>query len=359
MVAPEHVSDGKAIQRRTGRTFHVATRFLPERTRHPTYVLYAFFRVADEVVDDPNPGPESERRSTLSLLRRGALGDESARRALAAREEGTVGVDAASIVAAFDALRRREGIDDAEVNAFVDAMERDVAATDYADHEELSGYLRGSSVAVANMMLSVMDPDDVAAARPHARAMAEAFQLTNFLRDVREDVLDYDRVYLPESSLATAGVTTADVRALEPTTPLRATICRELRRTETLYREGVAGIRTLPRGCQLAVLLAAVLYAEHHRLIRERNFDVFTAGPSLSLRRRLSLAARTWLLWRASGDPETVFYRVSTIDRAGERASGEPATNEPGTHSRLWAQARRATGRPLATLSTVVPWRGD
>lgn len=50
MVASENVATSKAIQQRTGRTFHVATRLLPERVRNPTYVLYAFFRVADDVV---------------------------------------------------------------------------------------------------------------------------------------------------------------------------------------------------------------------------------------------------------------------------------------------------------------------
>lgn len=54
MVADGQVARSKVIQRRTGKTFHVATRFLPERVRHPTYVLYAFFRLADEVVDADN-----------------------------------------------------------------------------------------------------------------------------------------------------------------------------------------------------------------------------------------------------------------------------------------------------------------
>lgn len=48
---------GKAIQRRTGRTFHIATRVLPEWARYPTYVLYAFFRNVDDVVDDSDPVP--------------------------------------------------------------------------------------------------------------------------------------------------------------------------------------------------------------------------------------------------------------------------------------------------------------
>ncbi|WP_433633291.1 squalene/phytoene synthase family protein, partial [Halomicrococcus sp. NG-SE-24] len=53
MVTERQLSTSKTIQRQTGRTFYVATRLLPERVRHPTYVLYGFFRVCDDVVDHP------------------------------------------------------------------------------------------------------------------------------------------------------------------------------------------------------------------------------------------------------------------------------------------------------------------
>jgi len=385
MVSRDHLTHSKAIQRRTGATFHLATRFLPERARHATYVSYAFFRVADEVVDDSDPDPSANQRRDLELIRRGALGDQSAREELAARGEGTHGADAAPVLTAFDELRHVAGIDEREVNVFIDAMKRDVEATDYADHAELSTYLRGSSVAVANMMLAVMEPEKLEAARPHAKALAEAFQLTNFLRDVREDVVEYDRVYLPRSSLATHGTDTAAVRRLEPTPALRATVQDELRRTEELYRDGVAGIQYLPTDCQPAVLLAAVLYADHHRLIRDREYDVFTTHPSLSIRRRLSLAIRTWILWRLWGDAETVFYRVAPIDRhpaaedstnddgsVGDSSSGpvvgvgplaaggnDRDEDGPGHHRRPEPPRESRTGRSIGRLAAVVPWGRD
>lgn len=52
MVGRTDVGTSREKQRETGRTFHLATRVLPEWARHPTHVLYAFVRVADEVVDD-------------------------------------------------------------------------------------------------------------------------------------------------------------------------------------------------------------------------------------------------------------------------------------------------------------------
>jgi phytoene synthase len=352
MVSEEQLARSKAIQRRTGRTFHIATRLLPKRARHATYVLYAFFRVADDVVDDPDPVAPARQRRILERVRAGALGDDDARRALAVAGHE----DMAQVVEAFDDLRSRQAIPAAEIEVFVDAMLADVAATDYADHDALSTYLRGSSVAVAKMMLYVMDPPDMDRASPHARALAEAFQLTNFLRDVREDVREYDRVYVPEASLAEHGTSTAELRALQPTPGLERTVRDELRRTEDKYRKGVAGIELLPADCRPAVLLAAVLYAEHHRSIRARGFDVFSERPSLSLSRQLVLAARTWVAWRRFGDPETVFYRVSAIDREPRPMPEEPT----GVHSRrgpgLSAARESLRGR---VAGRVIPWVSD
>lgn len=69
MVEREQLERSKTIQRRTGRTFYFATRLLPERIRHATYVLYAFFGLVDDIVDDPNPHHQlsSARRSKTMM----------------------------------------------------------------------------------------------------------------------------------------------------------------------------------------------------------------------------------------------------------------------------------------------------
>ncbi|MFB6075255.1 MAG: phytoene/squalene synthase family protein [Haloarculaceae archaeon] len=309
MVRDEDIKLSKSIQQRTGRTFHVATRLLPERIRRPTYVLYAFFRVADEVVDRPDAPPPAEQRAELERIRRGALGDPD--------------VDDA-VLSAFSDLRERHGIPDEEVDTFVDAMCSDVDRDRYETHEDLAAYMRGSAVAVGNMMVDVMDPAEAEAARPHAAALAEAFQLTNFLRDVREDVREYGRVYLPLETLERHGVTEEQLAAAEVTDGFRAAMAAELVRTERRYREGVAGIRYLPADCQFGVLLAAVLYAEHHRLIRDRDYDVLTATPELTRRRRLWLVARTWWHWRRHRDPETAFYAASCLSEGPESTAAPP-----------------------------------
>jgi len=318
----DNIQTSKSIQQETGRTFHLATRLLPERIRHPTYVMYAFFRVADEVVDQTDGPPPTVQHEQLEVIREAALGNVD-----------PAETDHEAVLAAFQDLAERHDISEETINVFIDAMEMDIAQARYETFEDLREYMRGSAVAVGHMMTEVMDPPQKAEALPHATALAEAFQLSNFLRDVREDIHDYGRVYLPQETLARHGVTEEQLADAEVDDAFRAVMQEELARTDELYREGVAGIRYLPEDCQFGVLLAAVLYADHHRLIRDRGYDVLTETPELTRRRRLWLLARTWWHWRRNGDPEATFYTVSAVS---ERGPGETPKDAHGHGQPAW-----------------------
>ena len=303
----EHVKEGKAIQRETGKTFHIATRLLPERIRHPTYVLYGFFRIADEVVDDPDGRSREEQARRLEALRAQALGEKPADD---------------PVLEAFAELCETYGIDDEWVNEFLDAMASDIDTDRYETYADLEDYMRGSAAAVGVMMTDIMHLDDEAyeQALPHAIKLGEAFQLSNFVRDVHEDVVDRDRVYLPEETLERHGADVEDVKRLEFTPEVRDAIAEETARADGLYREGVAGIRYLPEDCQLAVLLAAVLYAEHHRVVRKRDYDTVSVDVDLPLWRKLACVVRTRWHWQWNKDPEAVFRRVSAVPYGDEHA---------------------------------------
>ena len=107
----DQVKAGKSIQQQTGRTFHLATRLLPKRIRHATYVLYGFFRIADEIVDDPDGPDPDEQAEQLADLRAEALGEQPT-------DE--------PVLAAFVDLCDEHDIDDEWVNEFVDAMATDI-----------------------------------------------------------------------------------------------------------------------------------------------------------------------------------------------------------------------------------------
>jgi 15-cis-phytoene synthase len=312
MVTKRQLATSKAINRQTGRTFYVATRLLPKRVRHPTYVLYAFFRTADEVVDDAAGVPPEDQYAALERLRARALGREPTDD---------------PVLVAFREMADEHDIPDREIESFVDAMATDIEKGRYEDYAELEAYMRGSAAAVGRMMLAVVGAADPARARPHATALGEAFQLTNFIRDVREDIEERDRIYLPRTTLARHGVTDEQIRRLEFSAEFAAAMRDELRRAESLYWHGVRGIRYLPADCRFPVLLAAVLYAEHHRLIRAREYDVLSATPQLGLVRTAWVAARTRWRWQFCRNPETVFRTVSAIsERPGRRAGTSSRT---------------------------------
>ncbi len=310
---------GKAIHRETGQTFYYATRLLPERIREQTYVLYGFFRIADEVVDGDEEFDEETKAAKLESLRAAALGE-------------SVADD--PVVDAFAQLRTDSDIPAQEVDEFIDAMLADIDTDRYETFEDLREYTRGSAAAVGNMMLAIMDADDPESARPHAMALGEAFQLTNFIRDVEEDIRELDRIYLPMETLERYDVSPDQLRRGESTPELEQAVEFELRRAEQLYHKGVRGIEYLPDDCQFAVVLASVLYAEHHQLIRKQEFDVLTTRPSLSRRRKLWLIARTWWHWRRFRDPVAVFERVSAIptdDQSTPSLSSETEHTIPST----------------------------
>src|SRR6056297_908813 len=106
MVSDRQLERSKTIQQRTGRTFSFATRLLPERVRHPTYVLYAFFRVADEVVDGDGDPTSDEQRRRLDHLRAAVLGEEE---------------PDDPVIAAFRDVREEYDLPAEEVEVFLDA----------------------------------------------------------------------------------------------------------------------------------------------------------------------------------------------------------------------------------------------
>jgi phytoene synthase len=120
-------------------------------------------------------------------------------------------------------------------------------------------------------------------------------------------------------------VSEEQIQNLEFGDDVAAAVREELARTERLYEEGVAGIKYLPEDCQLAVLLAAVLYADHHRLIRDLGYDTVSTTPELSFPRKISLLIRTRWKWQWNRDPEAVFHEMcGGFDAASEHRERGP-----------------------------------
>ena len=145
----------------------------------------------------------------------------------------------------------------------------------------------GSAAVIGEMMLPILEPLNGAAVSP-ARQLGLAFQLTNFLRDVGED-LDRGRVYVPVADLERFG---ADPWARRVTPAWRELMRFEIARNRTLYEAAGEGLAMLPAWSARAIGTAGILYARILDQIEANGYDVFSRRARVSTSRKLAVAAR-------------------------------------------------------------------
>lgn len=258
-----------------GKTYYLSTLLLPPAKRPHVHALYGLARYADELVDDldcPDPGELvswSER-----FLRDLARGDSA---------------DAVSRAAIHTA--RTWSIPTGTFEAFLASMQMDITVTGYRTYADLEGYMHGSAAVIGLQMVPVLEPLDgqqVAAAK-HARILGEAFQLSNFVRDVGED-LRRGRVYLPQEDLDRFGVTRTDLAAGTVTAPIRKLLAFEIARTRDLYDRARPGIDMLHPSSRDCIRTAFALYGGILGAVEDADYQVLDRRVSVSLPRRLRVA---------------------------------------------------------------------
>ncbi|MGF1343230.1 phytoene/squalene synthase family protein [Streptomyces flavovirens] len=243
----------RRLNARHGRTYFLATRLLPVERRCAVHALYGFARWADDIVDDlDRTRPPAERDRLLRLLEddlalglRTGGGDEPVVRAVA----DTAG---------------RYAIDHGLFADFMASMRSDLSVTDYPTYAHLRAYMHGSAAVIGLQMLPVLGTVvDRREAAPHAAALGVAFQLTNFLRDVGED-LDRGRVYLPADLLAAHGVARPLLEWSRRTgrrdRRVRAALVEAEALTRAVYREAEPGIAMLEPRVRPCIRTAFTLY---------------------------------------------------------------------------------------------------
>jgi phytoene synthase len=249
----------KALNRAHGTTYYAATLLMPRVKRHHVHALYAFCRTADDIVDGLGTAPVEDRERALTEfgdrffddLERGDSDDEVLKAVV-------------HTVNAFDlnpdCFRR-----------FLRSMTMDLTVETYETFDDLLDYMDGSAAVIGEMMLPILEPTSAAALR-HARDLGIAFQLTNFLRDVGED-LDRGRVYIPQEDLRRFD---ADPALRRVTPEWRALMAFEIRRTREYYESADLGIPFLPPASARCIRAARRLYSEILDRIERAGGDVFT-----------------------------------------------------------------------------------
>ncbi|MFG3229738.1 phytoene/squalene synthase family protein [Kitasatospora sp. NPDC048194] len=272
------------LNARHGRTYFLAARLLPVECRCAVHALYGFARWADEIVDglDRQETPV-ERDRRLGLL------EED----LAAGLRGG-GADQPVVRAVADTAGRY-GIDPELFTDFLASMRADLTVTDYPTYQDLYRYMHGSAAVIGLQMLPVLGTvTGRAEAEPYAAALGVAFQLTNFLRDVGED-LDRGRVYLPGDLLAAHGVDRPLLewsrRTGRDDARIRTALVAAAGVARGVYRDAEPGIAMLDPRVRPCIRTAFVLYGGILDAIAGDGYAVLHRRSAVPVRRRAAVAA--------------------------------------------------------------------
>jgi len=287
------------IVRTHARTFTLASYLLPLEKRRAAYALYAFCRVADDLVDQATPGTESRLEEQLVDYER-QLGA-----ALAGRPSGPVFREVAWVAREYE-------VPPEPLFELLDGVRRDLSPTRYGTWRELEQYCEGVASSVGEMCTHVFGVPGGNEARVravrYARTLGVAMQLTNILRDIGEDV-HRGRCYLPEEDLAMFGLTPRDVLtnpALPRDERWRPMMAFEVGRARALYEAAMPGIALLSHDAHRCARACATGYAGILGAIEAQGYDTITSRARITRGARLSILWDAWRFRAAPLDTATV-----------------------------------------------------
>lgn len=258
--------------------FPVASRLLPKHLRQPIAVIYAFARRADDFADE---GDLSDDQRINALTDFGNKLDQI--------EQGQV-VDDPTFLALADVIKQHQ----LPISLFHDlltAFKMDVTKARYANFGEVMQYCRYSANPVGRLLLHLnkaTSPENLGA----SDAICSALQLTNFLQDISQDLVESDRIYIPQDEMQQFGVTEDDIRNKITNPASRKLIEFQIRRTVKLMQAGASLGKVLKgrMGLELRMTImggARILYK-----LNQQHDDVFS-------RPRLNKWDVIWIIWKA------------------------------------------------------------
>lgn len=315
MIHHDHGDDAlqcEQITRAHARTFSLASRLLPTEKRRAAFALYAFCRIADDLVDQAEHDNISALASQLKDY------EHQLQAAITGQPSGPIFREVAWVTRVYN-------VPPAPLFELLSGVACDLKAAEYDTWASLEAYCEGVASSVGEMCTHVFGVPGGASMREravkYARTLGVAMQLTNILRDVGEDA-KRGRCYLPADDLARFGLTAREVLTV-PTlardprwAPMMA---YEVSRARALYDAATPGIAMLAPDAQRCAAACATGYAGILTAIEAQQYD------TISSRARLGRLARVGILWDAWR------YRAAPLDLAtigdGPRIVWEP--NQP------------------------------
>ena len=265
----------RELNKRYGTTYYWSTKVLARVKQHHVWALYAFCRYADDIVDDLGPAPTEQRAAALADFGE-RFYDDLARGA----SDDPVLKAVVHTVKAFD-------IDVDCFRRFLRSMTMDLTVATYDTWDDLLVYMDGSAAVIGEMMLPILEPLQPEALQ-HARDLGNAFQLTNFLRDIDED-LDRGRQYVPQEDLRRFGV---DLSTRTASPAFVRLMQFEIARCRELYASADLGQSMLPPQSARCIHAARVLYGKILDKIEGQHYDVFAKRARVSTAEKAAMVGK-------------------------------------------------------------------
>jgi phytoene synthase len=275
-LTPDQYCQQKAAA--SGSSFYYSFLFVPPERRRAITALYAFCREVDDVVDEAGDPQLAQTRLAWWRAEVGRL---------------VAGDPQHPVTRALAPAIERFGVTAERLNEIIDGMQMDLTQSRYLDFAGLQRYCYHVAGVVGLLSAGVFGYRD-ARTLEFAKDLGIAFQLTNIIRDVGEDVRK-NRIYLPMEDLKTFGVTAADLSGARYGEAFVELMRFQARRAESYYEKALAELPAEDRRAQRPGLIMAAIYRTLLAEIERDAFRVLDRRTSLTPLRKLWIAWKTWL----------------------------------------------------------------
>src|SRR5258708_5576769 len=280
----------RGITRSQAKNFYYGFLVLPRRKRQALSAVYAFMRRCDDIADDPSLSARDRRQKLDTWV-------DAFHAALAGHP-----TDDPILLALTDAQRRFAiSVGLLDQLAFGTAMDTEENADhvspsrpiQYGSFQELERYCYNVASVGGLVCIRIFGYTDPAA-EPLAERCGLAFQLTNIIRDVKEDAA-LGRVYLPEEELAQFGISATELATGADPARIRPLLELQAQRARENYRAGDDLISLIAEDSQPALWVLVTIYRSLLEKIARLNYDVFSRKVSLSVREKLTILGKGFL----------------------------------------------------------------
>ncbi|MDD5129314.1 MAG: phytoene/squalene synthase family protein [Candidatus Omnitrophica bacterium] len=265
--------EAKKITKKFAKTFYLASLFLPREKKYASYTIYAICRLSDETVDNPDSLDQNKNLQELELKISRAYSEKQ--------------IDD-PLLAAFSQTVNKYKIPQEYFNALLQGMHMDLEIKRYKDFSPLNEYCYRVAGVVGLIMLKIFGYKDNSA-EVFAIKLGVAMQLTNILRDIKED-LARGRIYLPQDEMAKFNICEKQLLEGRIDKNFKDLLSFQIDRCRQFYDDSLQGVKLInSRFDRFVVLCMKEVYAAILKKIEENNYDIFTTRAYVSKPEKIRL----------------------------------------------------------------------